>query len=38
MSRDDLEGDDFKDTYPDAMAKIIKAKREDKPLPEVPEP
>ncbi|WP_331724026.1 Ku protein [Streptomyces sp. NBC_00005] len=38
MSRDDLEGPEFEDAYTDAMAKIIEAKREDKPLPEVPEP
>ncbi|MFF1445036.1 Ku protein [Streptomyces sp. NPDC058295] len=38
MSRDDLEGDDFKDTYTEAMEKIIEAKREEKPLPEIPEP
>jgi len=38
LARDDLEGDDFKDTYTDAMAKIIEAKREEKPLPEAPEP
>ncbi|MEU9271775.1 Ku protein [Streptomyces sp. NPDC048251] len=38
MSRDDLEGDDFKDTYTEAMEKIIEAKREEKPLPEAPKP
>lgn len=38
MSRDDLEGPDFEDTYTDALAKIIEAKREEKPLPEAPEP
>ncbi|MFI1700422.1 Ku protein [Streptomyces bobili] len=38
MSRDDLEGDEFQDTYTEAMAKIIEAKREDKALPEAPEP
>jgi DNA end-binding protein Ku len=37
MSRDDLEGDEFADTYTEAMAKIIEAKREDKALPEAPE-
>ena len=37
MSRDDLEGPEFEDAYTDAMAKIIEAKREDKPLPEAPE-
>ncbi|MFI8075535.1 Ku protein [Streptomyces sp. NPDC086033] len=38
MSREDLEGSEFTDTYTDALAKIIESKREDKPLPEVPEP
>ncbi|MET8168482.1 hypothetical protein ABZT34_30190 [Streptomyces sp. NPDC005329] len=38
MSRDDLEGNDFTDTYTEAMEKIIEAKREEKPLPEMPEP
>ncbi|MDQ1041976.1 Ku protein [Streptomyces sp. V4I2] len=38
MSREDLQGPDFEDTYTDAMAKIIEAKREEKPLPEAPEP
>lgn len=38
MTRDDLEGPDFQDTYTDALAQIIEAKREDKPLPEAPEP
>lgn len=38
MTRDDLEGAEFTDTYTDALAEIIKAKREDKPLPEAPEP
>ncbi|MFD3622535.1 Ku protein [Streptomyces sp. NPDC058676] len=38
MSRDDLEGSDFEDAYTDAMAKIIEAKREDRVLPEAPEP
>ncbi|MEV6408823.1 Ku protein [Streptomyces bobili] len=38
MSRDDLAGDEFADTYTEAMAKIIEAKREDKALPEAPEP
>lgn len=36
MARDDLEGDDFTDTYTEAMAKIIEAKRAEKPLPEAP--
>ncbi|WP_217236328.1 Ku protein [Streptomyces sp. AC555_RSS877] len=38
MSREDLQGPDFEDTYTEAMAKIIEAKREEKPLPEAPEP
>ncbi|MFI5825037.1 Ku protein [Streptomyces rishiriensis] len=38
MARDDLEGEDFKDTYTEAMAKIIESKRQDKPLPQAPEP
>jgi DNA end-binding protein Ku len=38
MSRDDLDGPDFEDTYTDALAKIIESKREDRPLPEVAEP
>lgn len=37
MSRDDLEGDEFRDKYTDALAEIIEAKRDDKPLPEAPE-
>ncbi|MFI5681812.1 non-homologous end joining protein Ku [Streptomyces cellulosae] len=37
MSRDDLEGPEFEDAYTDALAKIIEAKREDKPLPEARE-
>jgi DNA end-binding protein Ku len=38
MTRDDLEGPEFTDAYTEAMAKIIEAKREDKPLPEAAEP
>jgi DNA end-binding protein Ku len=38
MTRDELEGPEFRDTYTDALARIIEAKREDKPLPEAPEP
>jgi DNA end-binding protein Ku len=38
MTRDDLEGPEFQDTYTEAMAKIIDAKREDRELPETPEP
>ena len=38
MARDDLEGPEFEDTYTDAMAKIIEAKRENRELPQAPEP
>ncbi|WP_369274539.1 Ku protein [Streptomyces sp. R11] len=38
MTRDTLEGPEFRDTYTDALAEIIEAKREDRPLPEAPEP
>ncbi|MFE3634256.1 Ku protein [Streptomyces sp. NPDC059168] len=38
MARDDLEGEEFQDRYTEAMARIIEAKREEKPLPEAPEP
>jgi DNA end-binding protein Ku len=38
MSRDDLDGPEFEDTYTDAIAKIIEAKRDDRELPDVPEP
>jgi DNA end-binding protein Ku len=38
MTRDDLEGPEFEDAYTDALAKIIEAKREDRALPDVPEP
>ncbi|MFF8932384.1 Ku protein [Streptomyces longwoodensis] len=38
MSREDLEGEEFQDTYTEALARIIEAKREDRPLPEAPEP
>jgi DNA end-binding protein Ku len=38
MTHDDLEGPEFTDAYTDALAKIIEAKREEKPLPDVPEP
>jgi DNA end-binding protein Ku len=38
MTRDDLEGPEFEDAYTDALAEIIKSKREDKPLPESSEP
>ncbi|MFH9552853.1 Ku protein [Streptomyces sp. NPDC017435] len=38
MTRDDLEGPEFHDAYTEAIAKIIEAKREDRELPDVPEP
>lgn len=38
MTREDLEEPEFEDTYTDALAKVIEAKREDKPLPAVSEP
>ncbi|MDT0485254.1 non-homologous end joining protein Ku [Streptomyces doebereineriae] len=38
MTQDDLDGPEFTDTYTDALAKIIEAKREEKPLPQAPEP
>jgi DNA end-binding protein Ku len=38
MAVDSLEGDLFRDTYTDALAKVIEAKRERQPLPDVPEP
>jgi DNA end-binding protein Ku len=38
MTRDDLDGPEFEDAYTDALAKIIEAKREDRALPDVPEP
>ncbi|MEU3296703.1 Ku protein [Streptomyces longwoodensis] len=38
MSREDLEGEEFQDTYTEALARIIEAKREDRPLPKAPEP
>ncbi|WP_245874045.1 Ku protein, partial [Streptomyces phaeoluteigriseus] len=37
MSRDDLEGEEFRDTYTDALAQVIEAKQGDKPLPEAPQ-
>lgn len=37
MARDDLEGDEFVDHYTDALAEVIKAKREGHALPETPE-
>ena len=38
MTHEDLEGPEFTDAYTDALAKIIEAKREEKPLPDIPEP
>ncbi|MER7834385.1 Ku protein [Streptomyces sp. NPDC096040] len=38
LTRDDLEGPEFRDTYTEALEEIIEAKREHKPLPEAPEP
>lgn len=38
MTRDNLEGDEFVDHYTDALAEVIKAKREGESLPETPEP
>ncbi|WP_328882641.1 non-homologous end joining protein Ku [Streptomyces sp. NBC_00299] len=38
MTREALEGPEFHDSYTDALAQIIEAKREDKPMPEAPEP
>ncbi|WP_181412118.1 hypothetical protein [Streptomyces griseorubiginosus] len=38
MTYEELEGPEFTDTYTDALAKVIVAKREEKPLPDIPEP
>ncbi|MEV7034660.1 Ku protein [Streptomyces sp. NPDC093272] len=38
MTRDGLDGDDLRDTYTEALNQIIEAKRDEAPLPEVPEP
>ncbi|GAA2770778.1 Ku protein [Streptomyces rameus] len=38
MTTDRLEGEEFRDRYTEAIAQIIEAKRERKPLPEAPEP
>ncbi|MFJ4582533.1 non-homologous end joining protein Ku [Streptomyces echinatus] len=38
MTVDRLEGEEFRDRYTEAVAQIIEAKREEKPLPEAPEP
>ncbi|MFE9451599.1 Ku protein [Streptomyces sp. NPDC006739] len=38
MTVDALEGEEFTDRYTEAIAEIIEAKRDQKPLPEAPEP
>ncbi|MEV6807801.1 Ku protein [Streptomyces sp. NPDC051132] len=38
MTVEELKGPEFEDRYTEAVAKIIEAKREEKPLPQVPEP
>ncbi|MER5372654.1 Ku protein [Streptomyces sp. NPDC002553] len=38
MSRDDLDATAFHDEYTEAIAQVIEAKREDRPLPQTPEP
>ncbi|MER6736505.1 Ku protein [Streptomyces puniciscabiei] len=38
MTVDELVGPEFQDRYTEAIAQIIEAKREEKPLPEAPEP
>ncbi|MFF4146671.1 Ku protein [Streptomyces sp. NPDC001698] len=38
MARDDLEGDEFRDTYTEALEQIIEAKREHRAPPAAPEP
>jgi DNA end-binding protein Ku len=38
LTTDSLEGEDFVDRYTEALAQIIEAKREERPLPEAPEP
>ncbi len=38
MTIDTLEGPEFTDRYTEAIAQIIEAKREEKPLPQAPEP
>ncbi|MFF4829881.1 hypothetical protein ACFY20_44925 [Streptomyces sp. NPDC001312] len=37
MARDDLEGDEFRDTYTEALEQIIEAKREHRAPPAEPE-
>ena len=34
MTRDDLTGDDLRDTYTEALQQLVEAKREDEPLPQ----
>ncbi|WP_217241036.1 Ku protein [Streptomyces sp. AC555_RSS877] len=38
LTRDNLDGPEFQDAYTGALAKVIEAKREDRALPEMPEP
>ncbi|MFI0233787.1 Ku protein [Streptomyces sp. NPDC017086] len=38
MTVDELKGPEFEDRYTEAVAQIIEAKREEKPLPQAPEP
>lgn len=38
MTREDLEGEEFRDTYTEAIQKVIVAKREHRELPAAPEP
>ncbi|MFJ8596617.1 Ku protein [Streptomyces sp. NPDC093598] len=38
MTREELEGEDFQDTYTEALSQIIEAKREDREPPELAEP
>ncbi|TLS45666.1 Ku protein [Streptomyces montanus] len=38
MTRDGLEGDEFRDEYTEALERVIEAKREDRELPAAPQP
>jgi DNA end-binding protein Ku len=38
MTREDLEGEEFQDTYTEALEQIIEAKREDREPPKLEEP
>ncbi|MFH9067524.1 hypothetical protein ACH4GM_40955 [Streptomyces coeruleorubidus] len=38
MTREDLEGEEFQDTYTEALSQIIEAKREHRELPKLQEP